>query len=172
MMSEQPGVMRQMPRYKCHKEVSALQITKIMTGGTLAFAGDFAPLHVGEGYFARHHPQPGGYYVIYDDGYASYSPAKAFEEGYAKLESAVEQLAQTLAEENPDLPCEENQNEVLLQRATMLRKAGHATKENPHFPGIPCASCDAIAVEGWHFCSDECRLDYMAKTSSIVELPS
>lgn len=27
----------------------------------------------------------GGYYVVYDDGYTSYSPAKAFEEGYARI---------------------------------------------------------------------------------------
>lgn len=26
-----------------------------------------------------------GYYVLYDDGYESWSPAKAFEEGYSRL---------------------------------------------------------------------------------------
>lgn len=26
-----------------------------------------------------------GYYVVYDDGYKSWSPAKAFEEGYTKI---------------------------------------------------------------------------------------
>ncbi len=30
----------------------------------------------------RHKPEPGGWYVVYTDGYASYSPAKAFEDGY------------------------------------------------------------------------------------------
>lgn len=30
----------------------------------------------------RHKPENGGYYVRYADGYESYSPAKAFEEGY------------------------------------------------------------------------------------------
>jgi len=28
----------------------------------------------------------GGYYVVYDDGYASWSPAAAFEAGYTKLQ--------------------------------------------------------------------------------------
>ena len=36
-------------------------------------------------YIAKHNPQPGGYYVVYDDGYKSFSPAQAFEEGYSKL---------------------------------------------------------------------------------------
>jgi hypothetical protein len=30
----------------------------------------------------KHKPQVGGYYVLYKDGYASFSPASAFEEGY------------------------------------------------------------------------------------------
>ena len=31
----------------------------------------------------RHQPQVGGYYVVYaPDGYASFSPADVFEEGY------------------------------------------------------------------------------------------
>ncbi len=33
--------------------------------------------------FARYTPVVGDYYVVYDDGYASISPAKAFEEGYS-----------------------------------------------------------------------------------------
>jgi hypothetical protein len=30
-------------------------------------------------------PQPGGYFVVYKDGYKSFSPAKAFEEGYTRI---------------------------------------------------------------------------------------
>jgi hypothetical protein len=33
-------------------------------------------------YIRKHNPQPGGYFVVYDDGYQSFSPAEAFEEGY------------------------------------------------------------------------------------------
>jgi hypothetical protein len=36
-------------------------------------------------FFARGAPVPGDYVVIYDDGYKSWSPVKAFEEGYTKL---------------------------------------------------------------------------------------
>jgi len=33
----------------------------------------------------EHNPQPGGYFVVYKDGYKSFSPAKAFEEGYTRI---------------------------------------------------------------------------------------
>lgn len=35
---------------------------------------------------SRSIPSVGDYYIVYDDGYASWSPAKAFEEGYSPLE--------------------------------------------------------------------------------------
>jgi hypothetical protein len=40
---------------------------------------------VSRAFVFKHNPQPGGYYVVYEDGYESYSPAKAFEEGYTKI---------------------------------------------------------------------------------------
>jgi len=45
----------------------------------------FAPFEVEPGYFLKHKPEVGGYFVQYEDGYKSYSPAKAFEEGYTRL---------------------------------------------------------------------------------------
>jgi hypothetical protein len=33
----------------------------------------------------KHSPEAGGYYVQYKDGYTSFSPAEAFEEGYTRL---------------------------------------------------------------------------------------
>lgn len=38
-------------------------------------------------------PAAGGYYVVYEDGYQSYSPAKAFEDGYAPVETTFMQRA-------------------------------------------------------------------------------
>ena len=87
---------REMPRYRCHKEVWALKIkavslsvnktTDTVVGGiiTPADAG-YAPFPVDAEYMAKHDPQPGMYYVTYADGYQSCSPAKAFEEGYTKV---------------------------------------------------------------------------------------
>lgn len=83
----------QMPRYKCTKEVWALKIKEIhpCTEGSdlgamiVPFEEGFAPFHVDAAYRARHAPVVGGYYVVYKDGYASFSPAVAFEEGYTRL---------------------------------------------------------------------------------------
>ena len=75
----------QMPRYRCHKNVSALKILEVQEAGILIVEVPYAPLSVTPEYMQRHRPQPGGYYVVYDDGYASFSPAKAFEDGYTKL---------------------------------------------------------------------------------------
>lgn len=76
----------QMPRYKCHKEVWALKIDAV-DGGELRFTDSrYAPMYVGPAWVDKFNPQPGGYLVVYADGYRSYSPAKAFEEGYTLAE--------------------------------------------------------------------------------------
>lgn len=82
----------EMPRYRSHKTVHALKIAAI--GGkpphvmTLSFAEPgYAQIAVDPKMFARYTPAPGDYYVVYDDGYVSISPAKAFEEGYTLITS-------------------------------------------------------------------------------------
>jgi hypothetical protein len=45
----------------------------------------YAPFHVPQDYIEKHSPQVGGYYVVYKDGYKSFSPADAFEEGYTRI---------------------------------------------------------------------------------------
>jgi hypothetical protein len=87
----------EMPRYKCHKEVWALKIASIKRDGegeyretegsaiiTPADEG-FAPFAVDHEYMHKHKPEVGGYCVVYKDGYKSYSPAEAFEDGYTRL---------------------------------------------------------------------------------------
>jgi hypothetical protein len=89
----------QLPRYQCHKQVWALKIASIeqapansermFEGGDWVIVPEetgYAPFRVGhDEYVLKHKPQVGGYYVVYDDGYKSYSPAKAFEDGYTSL---------------------------------------------------------------------------------------
>ncbi len=41
----------------------------------------------------------------------------------------------------------------LQQRACRLR-SDQRGDENPYFPGIPCAECDKMAVEGSFWCED------------------
>lgn len=91
-MNETTGVSSPLPKYRCHKEVWALKIREIIALD--AFARDlrlsfedsrYADMDPGAAYFEKHDPQPGGYYVVYADGYKSYSPAEAFEQGYTLI---------------------------------------------------------------------------------------
>lgn len=94
------SVQAEMPKYKCHKEVWALKIRKIHldhedawqegreTDGSATITPEekgYAPFKVDAAYLAKHKPTVGGYYVVYADGYKSFSPAKAFEDGYTRI---------------------------------------------------------------------------------------
>jgi hypothetical protein len=82
----------ELPQYQCHKKVRALQIEVIET---IEGNNDEYRLHfVDHGYdplirsgmmFSRYMPLPGDFLVVYDDGYESISPKKAFEEGYTGI---------------------------------------------------------------------------------------
>lgn len=89
-----------MPSYKCHKEVWALKIKAIEfdkdkareeqreTDGSATITPEedlYAPFKVDASYVHKHKPEAGGYYVVYADGYKSFSPAKAFEDGYSPV---------------------------------------------------------------------------------------
>lgn len=83
--NDAPGI--EMPRYQSHKKVWALQIksTGEAPGGQVRLEFEeagYAPIWLPLEMFSRYMPVPGDYYVVYDDGYKSISPAKAFEEGY------------------------------------------------------------------------------------------
>ena len=84
---------REMPKYECHKKVWALKIAEITeptdatgTSRTIMPADEgYGPFVVDGAYMAKHKPEAGGYYVVYEDGYKSFSPAGAFESGYTPL---------------------------------------------------------------------------------------
>lgn len=75
----------QLPLYNCHKQVRAMKISSIERTGAGALFGSEGtePLEVDQQYLAKHTPAVGGYFVLYEDGYQSYSPAAPFESGYA-----------------------------------------------------------------------------------------
>jgi hypothetical protein len=80
-----------LPRYRCHKIVSAFQIGAItLPHGDNALLTPTDPLldpvEVSPGWLRAHPAEVGGYYVVYEDGYTSYSPAAAFESGYTRIE--------------------------------------------------------------------------------------
>lgn len=90
-----------LPRYRCHKHVWALKILDVQplanpdASGQTAAASYGAvltpddpsrnPFEVSAEYVTKHQPKPGGYFVVYDDGYQSFSPASAFESGYSPV---------------------------------------------------------------------------------------
>src|SRR5258708_7161230 len=75
----------ELPRYQSHKKVWALKI-KDVTGCSITPAdAGYAPFIVDHTMYARYTPVAGDYYVVYQDGYKSFSPAKAFEEGYTRI---------------------------------------------------------------------------------------
>ena len=91
---------REMPRYQSHKKVWAFQIASIEYDHDKAHAegretdgsaiitpveDGYAPFKIDRIYVDKHDPQPGGYHVVYDDGYLSWSPAEAFEGGYTLI---------------------------------------------------------------------------------------
>lgn len=79
------GAFAEMPKYKCYKEVHALKIKGISPDGELGFEENFVPMLMPKEWLDKHNPEVGGYLVFYKDGYKSFSPAKAFEEGYTRI---------------------------------------------------------------------------------------
>ena len=84
----------QLPRWQCHKRVNAAKIECIQLrsatgdpadGADLIFSDPPGSVFVDAAFLAKHTPQEGGYFVAYDDGYGSFSPYQAFEEGYTRL---------------------------------------------------------------------------------------
>lgn len=85
----------EMPKYECHKTVWALKIKNIeyehdddsdAVTATITPADEgYGPFVVDEAYLNKHKPEAGGYYVVYADGYKSFSPAGAFESGYTRV---------------------------------------------------------------------------------------
>jgi len=71
--------------YRCHKEVYAFKIRKIDEFQVFPEDENELPFTVDKAFMNKHDPLVGGYFVVYKDGYRSFSPAKAFEEGYTKI---------------------------------------------------------------------------------------
>lgn len=86
-----------MKEYKSHKTVKAAKILEIagplmepmrmQHAYYLRLDGCEEPAQITAEFMGRHGPEVGGYFVEYADGYQSYSPAKAFEEGYRAVDA-------------------------------------------------------------------------------------
>lgn len=115
---------REMPVYRSHKKVWALQIKSIEDLGTDTTTDEnpVVRIHFVEPGYApvkmnlRSKPTPevGGYYIVYKDGYCSFSPAGAFESGYTRL------LNSLVVPDGMDFPAAL----VELKQGKMVRRAG------------------------------------------------
>lgn len=80
----------ELPMWQCHKKVRAAQIEAIADqhvpdgGAVLRLKGGIS-IKVEAKWVERHEARVGGYYVIYEDGYASFSPQAAFQGGYSPI---------------------------------------------------------------------------------------
>lgn len=79
------------PLYIGHKLVRAIKIKLVerIPGDLVRITPEddgYHPFELGASFDDKHKPQRGGYFVLYEDGYASYSPAEPFENGYTKAE--------------------------------------------------------------------------------------
>lgn len=83
----------EMPRYQCHKVVHALKIADLFVADSPGVSYTIVPADKGYGRFQTkpNYPYKGestsdlGYYVLYEGGYESWSPTKAFEDGYTLI---------------------------------------------------------------------------------------
>lgn len=74
--------------YLCHKVLSAGKIERLEPeeGGLRAHLVDGGSAFLPAEFVDKRGPSVGGYLVEYEDGYLSFSPAKAFERGYRLID--------------------------------------------------------------------------------------
>jgi hypothetical protein len=88
---------RELPRYRCHKEVWALKIKAVEIkpdGMAILTPCDqrYEAFLVEKEYVDKHKPVADGYFVVYQDGYKSWSPAGPFESGYKGISDSAKEI--------------------------------------------------------------------------------
>lgn len=79
--------MNELPRYRCHKIVRAIKVEPEDDGDVVLRPTDpqYQPISVSRDWYQKRGVVGTGYYVVYDNGYTSWSPVEAFEKGYTPL---------------------------------------------------------------------------------------
>lgn len=103
-----------MPQYQCHKKVWALKIKAVEQHPEIRVSGivqhkayavitfedaSFSPITWDAEFTGVSKPEAGWYYVVYEDGYRSFSPGKSFEDGYALVSKPQALLGEVEAKE-------------------------------------------------------------------------
>lgn len=128
-----------LPRWKSHKVVEAFKIREIRRKTYIPTLGEIFSLLGGDDsdpvsvdvlleYISKHSPKPGGYYVRYEDGYKSFSPAAAFESGYTRIpeqsEADIAPLPEFQRFESTSKPTHAKVNELVAAVNALRRKGG------------------------------------------------
>jgi len=88
--------MTNLKKYKCNKIVEGAEIIYIDYNAGMSkdkstkysnIVTIDGTITVDNKYIEKHEPKVGGYYVRYKDGYQSFSPKEAFEEGYTEIKT-------------------------------------------------------------------------------------
>ncbi len=91
------------PTYQCHKVVRALKIETLhkntATNIWTATLEGSPCVQLSDDFIQKHSPEIGGWLVAYADHYLSYSPAKAFEEGYKLIDGEEKDSSEAPADE-------------------------------------------------------------------------
>lgn len=121
----------EIPKYICHKKVGALKIKSIKQldakgTGILSFHGSKQKKEVSAEWLLKNKPQVDGYFVIYEDGYESFSPAEPFESGYVKDEGIVT-IKNSIIKDLELIPMEEREAylDELIQNGFFPAKVGN-----------------------------------------------
>lgn len=145
------GVTRELPHYTCHKEVHALKIASIEPLGDGSGAdlipedASYGPILVPDFWVTKHDPRAPGYYVVYKDGYLSWSPVEAFEEGYEPISYTAPK------------------DEFLVALKVLHKKLQHARTQGVELPGY--------VRDAFNHC-DGCEKMLKPRGYDIVDVPS
>ncbi len=119
---------QEFPLYQSHKKVRAVKIVNIEhleeERVLLTPEEPFEPFEVTIDWMTKRGAAVGGYYVQYEDGYTSYSPAGSFEKGNTLCETYCESAAQPRDPSELRMYCLDIANRIPgITAATLLGKA-------------------------------------------------
>lgn len=126
-------VQRELPKYQSHKQVWGLKIKSIDGQTITPHEEGYAPFGVSAEYLEKHKPEAGGYYVVYEGGYKSFSPADAFESGNTLIGKPLENIETLL-----DFYDAENLNQLIAEQGDHVRQLQERLKpflKEPHSIG-------------------------------------
>ena len=125
---------KQMPRYQSHKVVRALKLRRVDWENCALIPADdsYEPIPVARKWMdnrIQHAdggiPEEPGYFVLYEDGYMSWSPTEAFEAGYALIPDGASDSNAVFIEQLNKISAERDllktQLSGILERAHLIR---------------------------------------------------